>query len=362
MGCQKRRVIVMNIDDIKKLHAVIDRREAEWREEQSEPDVGSATRAKKKSGFGIAAGKRFSADRFLGKSSEPSESEKEIPEPPEEIINENKNKNKSENENSEGGKAEIISVIKQNENKHHSWLYNEVLKAINDAAEDNKNTKVIAIFIPVVQSGKEFEDLPIDLSVTLPPISENEIKDEEVHIEDLVEIPELTGTDDALITEEIEGTDSYKKSDNKTEEAEAAENSEIAESVDDIFPPDQEKPDPELAKAYETIKENLDANFQDAEQASETESSPENPEISPLREVIYAENEAEEENENEISEGEEMPHEELSLDESEAYKTVEDILIPDEPNEDETDFSDPLAAIQILGEDSEEEEKEKELD
>ena len=58
--------------------------------------------------------------------------------------------------------------------------------------------------------------------------------------------------------------------------------------------------------------------------------------------------------ESEISEGETMPHEELSLDESEAYRTVEDILMPVNPNEDEPDFSDPLAAIQMLDEDTEE--------
>ena len=143
---------------LENIHSVIDRHEAEWRKEQGEiSEVDEALSLEESVRRRLTAPSnpegRFSPDRFLGASQ------------------------KSKNDNSDGDekKVEIVSVIKsQDNNKQHSWLYNEVVKAINDAADD-KNIKVVAVFVPVIQNSKEFEDLPVDRIVNLPPVSEDEI-------------------------------------------------------------------------------------------------------------------------------------------------------------------------------------------
>ena len=96
---------------------------------------------------------KLDADRFLNKAKKEAD--------PEELGNE-----------SNDPEVEIVEVIKQ-EGVQHSWLYNEVEKAVKAAvAGDKKHTKVIAIFVPVIQNAKEFEELPADDSVTLPPVEE----------------------------------------------------------------------------------------------------------------------------------------------------------------------------------------------
>ena len=151
---------------------------------------------------------RFSPDRFLGASQ------------------------KSKNDNSDGDekKVEIVSVIKsQDNNKQHSWLYNEVVKAINDAADD-KNIKVVAVFVPVIQNSKEFEDLPVDRIVNLPPVSEDEI---------------------SISAEELE----------QAQEPEQEQTQETNEDFN-LLPETQIESDEELAEAFQTMEEKLDDSLQ----------------------------------------------------------------------------------------------------
>ena len=87
---------------------------------------------------------------------------------------------------------EIVEVLPQKDSRH-SWLYNEVAKAIHNASGNNQNIKVVAVFVPVVQSGHEFEDMPVHETVNLPPVNEDDfrIKDEIDFQEDPVTTDEL---------------------------------------------------------------------------------------------------------------------------------------------------------------------------
>ena len=215
---------------LENIHSVIDRHEAEWRREQGEEperpesvSLEEAVRrriaARQDSGSG-----RFSADRFLGVKHDSTKHEPEpkavipeseptpefdattenvpeastTPEPEiEAVIPESESTPEfdaiTENvpEIAETPEPEpeiapeldaipdVIEVIPPKEGRH-SWLYNEVLKAVNDAAKDRKNTKIISVFVPVVQDGGEFEDLPADGVMTLAPVNENATKPEPV--------------------------------------------------------------------------------------------------------------------------------------------------------------------------------------
>ena len=180
---------------LENIHSVIDRHEAEWRAEQGEdpellnpesieervrrrlaaqPDSGSgrfdedrflggntkaagrkdtSTPAKAPEGEESAKGVKFSADRFLSGSGSGSSSLSLSP------------------ELQTANDPEAVEIIKNKDGKH-SWLYNEVMKAINDASKGS-SAKIIAVFIPVVQNGKEFEDLPAVETVTTSPIDES---------------------------------------------------------------------------------------------------------------------------------------------------------------------------------------------
>ena len=223
---------------IENIHSVIDQHEMEWRKERGEavdmpksfsPEESVRRRLTRSSAHGSG---RFSADRFLGSSRKKSND------------------------------VEVVSVIKQQDDKPHSWLYNEVLKAINDAAGDDRRTKIVAVFIPVVQNGKEFEDLPVDVSVTLPPVSEEEInitselleevggRSEEVGVE---EAPESLPEPEPIMEEEAPEV----AEDFPTVEPEAEPEPEPSEDFD-LLPEGQDKPDEELAEAFSVMEEKLD--------------------------------------------------------------------------------------------------------
>ena len=230
---------------IENIHSVIDQHEMEWRKERGEavedmpksfsPEESVRRRLTRSSAHGSG---RFSADRFLGSSRKKSND------------------------------VEVVSVIKQQDDKPHSWLYNEVLKAINDAAGDDRRTKIVAVFIPVVQNGKEFEDLPVDVSVTLPPVSEEEInitselleqsepepveelgvRSEEVEVE---EEPEATPEPEPIIEEEAPEVAEDFPTVEPEPEPEPSEDF-------DLLPEGQDKPDEELAEAFSVMEEKLD--------------------------------------------------------------------------------------------------------
>lgn len=173
---------------LENIHSVIDRHEAEWRREQGEeperPDALSLEEAVRRR---IAArpetgSGKFSADRFLGVKHDSPKPEAPIPEPepaPNEPDSSAIPEIESATHEPESDIApeldaipDVIEVIPPKEGRH-SWLYNEVLKAVNDAAQDRKNTKIISVFVPVVQDGGEFEDLPADGVLNISPVNEN---------------------------------------------------------------------------------------------------------------------------------------------------------------------------------------------
>ena len=174
----------LNEKALENIRAVIEQQETEWLKDNGfepiphkpEPRI---FRQKVREG-------NFSADRFLGNTSaapapapvpvsEPEAPKQELApiQEPEELKQELAPVPEPEQE--EDNTPEAVEIIPQKEGRH-SWLYNEVMKAIRDAAGDGKNTKVIAIFVPVVQNGKEFEDLPVSAKVEVSPVNEEDVR------------------------------------------------------------------------------------------------------------------------------------------------------------------------------------------
>lgn len=163
--------------------------EASWEQFRPEP-------------FKPKSGGKFLAGRFLGvESTEPVTHPEPEPEPESEVHD---------------TEPEVREVIPLKDGKH-SWLYNEVVKAINDAARENSGTKIIAVFIPVLQNGQEFDELPVSASVEVTPVS-----------------MEGVGVEPAL---------------------------EQATHVDEIIPETAVMPDPELVEAFQTMEEKLDSSI-----------------------------------------------------------------------------------------------------
>ncbi|MBQ7558977.1 MAG: hypothetical protein IJT20_01850 [Synergistaceae bacterium] len=314
---------------LENIHSVIDRHEIEWRREQGEPvedlpefSIEESVRRRLTKSTAEGSGK-FSADRFLGASAP--------------------KKNKTN--------VEVVDVIKQKDGKPHSWLYNEVLKAIQDAAGNNKNTKVVAVFIPVVQNGKEFEDLPVDASVTLPPVNE-----EDINFKDLIENsepePEISSSDDEgeaqIEHEEPEILQEQEPIEAAEEISEPEEQPKLSEDFN-LIPESQDKPDAELAEAFSVMEEKLDeALSENKEQEPDTvpEVLQEEPEVSiePEPEPEEAEDEiasdALEVPTNEVLDFEEFPV--IREEETDAPVEVEDVIeeITPEDNLDEPVQSD----------------------
>ena len=267
---------------LENIHAVIDRHDNEWRREQGEPEVPEYTpnEAARRRWAKITEKGNGGRDpkRFL-EGSKKAKKEAEL----EEEVNE-----------ANGPEVEIVEVIKQ-EGTQHSWLYNEVEKAVRAAvANDKKHTKVIAIFVPVIQNAKEFEELPADENLTLPPVEE-EIPQEddtmpfEVTVEESSE--ETQPADEASVTEETEEAptevneapevledsepalgDVYEEPEQKEQAQEILEQEAEAEPEEhndfNLIPEGQEHPDEELAEAFSTMEEKL-AETPQAKSASE---------------------------------------------------------------------------------------------
>lgn len=156
---------------LENIHSVIDKHQAEWlREQGEEPVIPESPNIEENVRRRASHTGKLSASRFLDTPT-PQNGHKE----PE---------------------VEVVQVISQKDNRH-SWLYNEVLKAVRDAAGDGRNTKVVAIFIPVVQNGEEFGELPVSETVTLSPVSEEDITPEEIE-ELITQEPE---TEEAMTSE-----------------------------------------------------------------------------------------------------------------------------------------------------------------
>ena len=277
---------------LENIHSVIDRHQAEWLREQGEepeqhklPSVEERIRQRFAEGASSGSG-RFSADRFLGVS---AGAESHEPEPEPEIHEEHE------------PAVEVVNVIPQKEERH-SWLYKEVLKAINDAAGDRKNTKVIAVFIPVVQNGKEFESLPVDDTVTIQTVNIDEPDHEaEQPVHEPVELTKAEPEEQPSVSEEF-----------------------------NLLPEGPAEPDAELAEAFQTIEENLDETLQESQEESEPESERE------------SEQEAQPEPEENIAEVPDEPADDLLQVPEESDSEPEQPEIPEIPGEGESDELDDI--------------------
>ena len=289
---------------------------------------------------------------------------------------------------------EIVEVLPQKDSRH-SWLYNEVAKAVQNASGGNPNTKVVAVFVPVVQSGHELENLPVHETVELPPVNEDDFR-----IEDEIDIQNDPVPADSVPQEpenaaaaesEPDETDNFVLDESKTEipeendfsegepsqqeepvisepehqepedipepqepvtaDAEPQESAEPdlpeellaepeqAEHLDELIPESIDHPDPELAEAYSTIEEKLDESISaeqeqpEPEQAAETAENPaENSEtVSEFSAVDMSEFDIT--GDDDFSEGEKMPFTEIPPDED--SEALSDLELPDALEDDE---------------------------
>ena len=246
----------MRIDKaLENIRAVMESQEIEWLNENGYDPTPHKPEPRRPSAPKKALSGHFAPNRFLGTAplepQEPEEYEEpeEHEEPQEPIEPQEPEIQTPDNE------PEIIEVIKQQDGTKHSWLYNEVVKAIHDASGDGRNTKVIAIFIPLVQNGKEFEDLPVSETIELSPVEDEAMKLEEIPV---------------IVEESVESAEDLP-------EAEPAEN------VDELLPEPIPEPDKELAQAFSVMEAKLDehiAAINDEAQESEQEEEAE-PEVIP---------------------------------------------------------------------------------
>ena len=335
---------------LENIHSVIDMHVAEWRKEQGEPEENISelsleenVRRRLTSSMNPNTGK-FSADRFLG--AKPMQQKA-------------KTVDTAEQEEEQEAEVEIKSVIKHQDGKPHSWLYNEVVKAINDAKGNGKNTKVVAIFIPVIQNGKEFEDLPVDESVTLPPVDEDAVK-----IEDLA----------AVIDEHEEQTEAAEADEQEIvteQEQESQEEQGETNGADfDLLPEGPGDNDEELVDAFQTMEEKLDESLQEEQEQETLTEDPvveeevselvlpeineqEQPEDTQTEELIEPEleQEPEEENPEPVVGIDEVPDETESVGEVMTFTEIDS-----ESNEIENEEANNLEDVEIINESESEEE------
>lgn len=225
----------MRIDKaIENIQAAIDRHQDEWLKAngyEPEPHVRKPRAESQAKSAKKIPSASLPANRFLGSSTD-----------------------------EKGSEVEVVEVIKQTD-QHHSWLYNEVLKAINDAIGNRKNAKVVAVFIPVVQNGSEFKDLPVNEAITLSEVSEEDIT------------PEISA---AILEQEPEESESQTEQEEPELQLEPEEQSEQEEleaeetSEEEILlpSPEEESGEPEaMPDAIEEIM--IDSPVEDIEESEE---------------------------------------------------------------------------------------------
>ncbi|MBR0204493.1 MAG: hypothetical protein IJQ56_09025 [Synergistaceae bacterium] len=274
---------------LENVHSIIDQHEAEWRKENGEEPLQPTPRVR---------------TRTLERKVVERYSEALSPEPEKAKLNPERFSQSAEPQ------VKAVNVIEQGDSEHHSWLYKEVMKAINDAAAGNKNVKIVAVFVPVIQNSKEFDNLPADETVTIS----SAINEDDVHPV-------------------------------KPETSEPAINT--ANIVEDLIPPTHIESDSELTEAFMTIEENLN---------SEAE-----PEQEPDRSALMMEapDDSEGEGESESEESGALPDEPVELAELAAAEPVE----PEKPEVVELVVEEPeeppetLAFEEIKEEPSEESEE-----
>ena len=234
---EKRTSQTMRIfKGLENIHSVIDRHETEWRRENGEPELRTPDKIAESVRQRLAVqpdskNGRFDESRFLGGSRKPAKK----PEPAEEITHEIESESaKFSADRFLGGNTEpeitnepeAVEIIKD-KNGRHSWLYNEVMKAINDASKGT-SAKIIAVFVPVVQGAKEFEDLPADEIITVSPVDES--------------LAKIDSTDNA----EPSGNETPSEDFNLIPEIQPEQKAEIAETFREMEEMLEEKLEPEI--------------------------------------------------------------------------------------------------------------------
>ena len=229
---------------LENVHAIIDQHEAEWRRENGQEPLEPRPRIRPRA----QNLERKVVERYSESLS------------PAAIENEKSRFDPERFSKSAEPQVKAINVIEQSDGEHHSWLYKEVMKAINDAADGNKNVKIIAVFVPVIQNSKEFDNFPADETVTVS----SAVNEDDVHsVKPLESEPEINNSD----------------------------------IVEDLIPETHVESDTELTEAFQTIEENLDLNTDsEPENNSEPESesnlmmeAPDEPEILPEEPVVGVE-------------------------------------------------------------------------
>ena len=326
---------------LENIRAVIEQQETEWLKENGFDPVPHKPeprifRRKVKEG-------NFSADRFLGITStapaqKPEEPKRELSPAPE------------PEEPQQDNTPEAVEIIPQKDGRH-SWLYNEVMKAIHDAAGDGRNTKIIAVFVPVVQNGREFEDLPVSAKVEVSPVNEEDVRidiaditeeapapvepepEAEEHLPEPLEEPEdvasLEPEPEPEQEQEPEQEELPSPVEPEPELEEVPEEEEAADHVGDLLPPPQAEPDPELAEAFNTMEEKLDEVIAETQDILEDEEEESKPQIMPFTEIEDSDQEKEPADLLPLPDPTEIMSVDESEDDSETDSTDEEII--DEP-------------------------------
>ena len=395
------------------IHAVIDRHESEWRRENGEPEPPQpdivvdrvrgrfeALDRQFESGRGRFDEERFSRSGTPAKKKAP-EAPVITPEStqPAEIakLSADRFLGGSESETVTANEPEAVEIVKNKEGRH-SWLYNEVMKAINDASKGT-SAKIIAVFVPVVQNSKEFEDLPAAETVTTSPIdeslakvevpvpviapenvmpAENEAHEESPSAEDFNLIPEIQPEQKAEIAETLrEMEEKFDEVLQEEKEAESESESEIvaeeltpaifadeAESEQEILPnePEAEIVTEELAPVIfadeseseqEILQNEPEAETLTEKAAPEITTDESEPEIQSVAEILENDSDNDifteelsqaitmpeyetEDTSDILQDGEQMDFEELSL-------GYEELKLPDELDDDEIADKKPIA-------------------
>lgn len=403
---EKRKIQTMRIfRGLENIQAAIDRHESEWRKEQGEElterhpriSLEEAVRRRIAEQPVTEGSGKFSADRFLGGNTKPVKHEPEaerIPEPeavsiePEKpessvrhswlynevmkavnhasagkndakiiavfipVAQEGAEAREIPNDDAEfsgdGGNVQAVEIIRHKDGKH-SRLYDEVMRAVNDSAEDGR--KIVAVFVPLLQDGKEFEDLPADETVTLSAVSGDAVKIEtapENEPESVLEdLPAVTAPEDAeipaLIPAAIETEPEPEIPEDITEpepeifaqpapETESEPVPEVSAEFDLI--PEMKEPDPVVIEALQEIEEKLDGETENPADESE----PAIPEPETLPEISESETDTQapgifpEESEPEAEIAPPEPETETESQEPETeYDDVNDVLQDGEP-------------------------------
>ena len=341
---------------LENIHSVIDRHQAEWLRDQGEeserPQRLSVEERIRRSFAETSGTGKFSADRFMsGHAAENQHVKAKEPEP--ELQKESQSESNSS--------VEVVNVIPQKD-ENHSWLYNEVLKAINDAIGDRKNTKVIAIFVPVVQNGKEFESLPADETITINTAHEDPKESPEPELEHEEEHEEIEIAPSPFMKEHEELPVIYEESESESEQEMPAMGEEF-----NLIPEGQSEPDAELAEAFQTMEEKLDEkldeNLQEQEQPEHEEIFDEPADLPVIDEPADI-SESESEDVMTVSKGEPLEYEEIELPEPLDDDDVvfddsvfEDNLNDNDKPDEETDEEDEADKETIIIEDKENEAK-----